>query len=169
MQNPQENACTGAFSLTKLHALGWNFIRKEAPAQLFSCEHLFHWTPPDNCFFISLITIYFSENSPFWVQKWTFFRKKPPLAKFANFGPLTKSTKYWLQKIYNFATFPQLRCFIFLLMFWGRLSFEVVKNATVSKFEGVWCKLSKRFLFLQKILNQIFRNKVKKSSRIRQK
>ena len=37
-QNSQENTCVTVYYLIKLQVLGCNFIKKEALAQLFSCE-----------------------------------------------------------------------------------------------------------------------------------
>ena len=38
LQNSQQNTCARVSFLIKLQAEAYNFIKKETPAQLFSCE-----------------------------------------------------------------------------------------------------------------------------------
>ena len=76
LQNSQENTCTRVSALMKLQASNFNFITKEALAQIFSCEIC---EISQNTFFTAHLRATASVYTLIYVDKWFEFSLKIPV------------------------------------------------------------------------------------------
>ena len=98
-QNSQENTCARVNILMKLQAWGLQLYQKKTLVQLFSYEHLFCKTPPENCFCMLRVVLQKwnqSKRDPVtsYQTVWNDFNYENTSCLFLNF--LSMSTLVWL-------------------------------------------------------------------------